>query len=818
MKISYNWLKEYVDISITPEKLAELLTMHSFEVENIINQGEGLDGVVVGEILEIKKHPNADKLSVVKVNIGSRGLAPVATEAKPLLLEIVCGAPNIDVGQKVLVAKLGAEIPCGLKIEKRKVRGVESCGMVCAEDELGLGENHEGIMILDEKSQIGTSVQEALGLDDVIFEIDILPNRAHDCLSHIGVAREVAVLLNEKLKAKNEKLEIDNLKSSELLSVKIKNEQLCRRYSAAVISSVQVKESPGWLKSRLESCGIRPINNVVDITNFVMLSIGQPMHAFDADKLKERNKKQDTITKQRTRHNDQTKITIRNAKKGENILALDNETYKLDENDLVIADEKKPIAIAGVMGGLEAAVTESTKNIIFEAANFQGTKIRKTSSRLKLSSESSYRFEREIDPEITIQAIEMAVNLTKELAGGDMKDGVTDIYPNPEKRRSIKFNFSRIENLLGIEIKKEKVFNILTSLSFEVSYKDDEIEVLVPTFRKDIEKTNDIIEEIGRINGYERIREVFANMPMKSVIQDKTLLIEKDIRKTLEGLGFFEVYNYSFLGEKEISGSCLKIEDHFELQNPLSEEFMFMRTSLLPDLLNNTRDNLKHRDSFKLFELGRIYLKDSKDNVDERKILSGVIMNKNQKETLFYDIKGQLKLILEKIGNEKLSYRKIENPESFWHKGRSASVLAKKKPIGKIGEIHPIVLNNFDLSSKVVYFEIYIEELISFYGEIKKYQKINKFPRVELDLSVVFNEDVQWSEIKKEINSASDNLIQEVEPFDIYRGKNLDESKKSIAFRVSYQAEDRTLTDGEVKAIQDKIVSNLEKLGGEVRK
>ena len=788
MKISYKWLKEYVDINVTPEKLAELLTMHSFEIEEIIYQGKGLENVVVGEVLEKEKHPDADKLSVVKVKINSKEIS-----------EIVCGAPNIDVGQKVLVAKLGAEIPCGLKIEKRKVRGVESSGMVCAEDELGLGENHEGIMVLDEKSKIGTLAQDILGLDDVIFEIDILPNRAHDCLSHLGVAREVAVLLESKIKNQKSNMDLRISNSSKELEVKIKNEELCRRYSAVIINSVKIKESPSWLKNRLESCDIRSINNIVDITNFVMLSIGQPIHAFDADKLN-------------------GKIIVRNAKKGEKIVSLDENKYELTENDLVIADEKNPIAIAGVMGGLETAVDENTKNIIFEAANFQGTNIRKTSSRLKLSSESSYRFEREIDPEIITSAIEMAVNLTKELSSGDIKDGVIDIYPSPEKRRNIKFNFSRIENLLGIEIEKEKVFSILISLGFEVSQNDDEIEVLVPTFRRDVEKANDIIEEIGRINGYEMIEEVFANVPMKSVIQDKTLLMEKDIRKTLEGLGFFEVYNYSFLGEKEISGVQLKIEDHLELQNPLSEEFMFMRTSLLPDLLNNTRDNLKHRDSFKLFELGRIYLKDSKDNVDERKILSGIMVNKNQKETLFYNTKEQLKLILEKIGINRLSYGKIENSESFWHKGRSAKILSKKKVIGKIGEIHPIVLNNFDLSSRVVYFEIYIEELVNFYGEIKKYQKINKFPEVELDLSVVFDESVQWGEIKKAINSASNNLIQGVEPFDIYRGENLGENKKSIAFRISYQAEDRTLTDEEVKVVQDKIIDKLEKLGGEVRK
>ncbi|MBW6440421.1 phenylalanine--tRNA ligase subunit beta [Patescibacteria group bacterium] len=790
MKISYKWLKECVDVDLTPEELAEVLTMHSFEVENIIYQGKGLDNVVVGEVLAKEMHPDADNLSIVKVNV-------VATGAKPLQLCIVCGASNINVGQKVAVALVGAKLPSGMIIEKRKVRGVESCGMVCAEDELGLGKNHEGIMVLNEKCKVGMSAQEVFGLDDVIFEIDILPNRAHDCLSHYGVAREVAVLLE-----KNIKYQISSIKqiskSSDILKINIENVQLCRRYSAAVVNNVEIKESPSWLKNRLESCGVRSINNIVDITNCVMFSIGQPMHAFDAGKI-------------------QGKIVVRNAKIGEKLMALDEKEYKLTEEDLVIADENSPIAIAGVMGGLETAVDENTKNIIFEAANFQGTNIRKTAARLKLASESSYRFEREIDEELTLEAISKAIEMTKDLAGGKLQGDVIDIYSNQAEKRTIKFSFERIENLLGIKIEKEKVFRILTSLGFMVSEEDKEIEVLVPSFRKDVQKTNDIIEEIGRINGYGNIKEAPANIQMKSVTQDRTLLLEKNIKKSFEGLGFFEVYNYSFIGEKEIKGSLLKIENHHELQNPLSEEFMYMRTNLLPDLLNNARDNLKHRESLKLFELGKIYLQGDNEGIDEKKVLSGVMACKGQKEVSFYDLKGQLEVVLKKNGIEKLSYRKIENSENFWHKGRSAEIMSQKQLIARAGEIHPIVLNNFGLSTRVVYFEIYIDVLADLITDTKRYKKINKFPRVELDLSVVFDESMPWGEIQKAINKADNNLVQAVEPFDIYRGENLGENKKSIAFRVSYQAQDRTLTDEEVKTVQNKIVGELEKFGGEVR-
>ncbi|MEA2098346.1 MAG: phenylalanine--tRNA ligase subunit beta, partial [Patescibacteria group bacterium] len=556
MKISYNWLKEFVDINISPEKLAEVLTMHSFEVENIIYQGEGLDNVVVGKILEIKKHPDADRLNLVKVDVGNFGGLASSVEAKPpksMILDIVCGAPNVEVGQKVAVALVGAELPGGFKIEKRKVRGIESCGMICAEDELGMGENHEGIMVLDKDLRIGTPIKKALNIDDVIFEIDILPNRAHDCLCHLGVAREVAVILKLKIKNwklnENWKLEIGNCQN---LDIKIENKDLCKRYSAVVVKNIEIKDSPVWLKSKLESCGVRSINNIVDITNFVMLAFGQPMHAFDMDKLNSKfqipNSKQITNPKSKI-----TKIIIRNAKKNESILALDENEYELNENDLVIADEEKAIAIAGVMGGMDTAVDENTKNIIFESANFSCTNIRKTAKQLKLSSESSYRFEREIDPEITMPAIMKAIKMAEDLAGGKAEKDIVDIYASPVQRKELKFDFKRIKNLLGVEVSEKEVKRILEELDFEVTVNissrqslsaedsdEKDIKVKIPTYRIDIERANDIIEEIGRIYGYENIPESAPTVEIKSVTSDQILSLEKDIRTISEGLGFCE--------------------------------------------------------------------------------------------------------------------------------------------------------------------------------------------------------------------------------------------------------------------------------------
>lgn len=786
MKISYNWLKEYVDINITPEKLAELFTMHSFEVESVIYQGKGLENVVVGEVIEKRKHPDADKLNLVKVKVG---------EGEPL--EIVCGAPNIDVGQKVPVALLGAELPCGLKIEKRKVRGVYSCGMVCAEDELGLSDKHREIIVLDKDSKIGTPAKKALGLDDVIFEIAILPNRAHDLLCHLGVAREAGALLNVKLKTKNEKLNTKISNSSESLKVEIEDENLCRRYSVAVIRGIEVKPSPKWLEERLKSVGVRSINNIVDIANYVMFSLGQPMHAFDADKLN-------------------GKIIVRKAKKGEKILALDDKTYELNESDLVIADEEKPIAIAGVMGGSETAVSENTKNIVFESANFFGASVRKTSQRLKLSSESSYRFEREIDPELTLQAIEMATKLAKELAGGEVKDPIADVYPKPVTNKKIVFDLKRTEKLLGISIANEKAKQILESLEFGVIINGENMEVTVPTFRIDVEKVNDVIEEIARMYGYENIPEVPSNVQMRSVKQDQEMIFEKKTRLLMEGLGFTEAYNYSFLSESEISALGLKKEDHYELENPLSDDHRFLRTNLISGLIKNAGLNLKYKGKFQIFEVGREYLKREGSLPEEKKMLASILVDKNEKGDIFYDLKGKMVSLLDQIGLEKIIYKEIKNAEPFWHKGRSAEIYIGVKSIGRIGEIHPMTLNAFGVESRVAYFELKFDDVGSCVAT-KKYKQINRLPSVKLDLSMLFDEGVKWDDVRRVVMKTDNNLIKNVEAFDVYRGKGLKKGKKSIAFRITYQSLDRTLKDEEVKLIQDKAIKELEKIGGKLR-
>ena len=789
MKISYKWLQDFVAIDKTPEELAELLTRHSFEVENIIKLGEGLDNVVVGEVVFKEKHPDADKLSVTKVKI-----------SESEILDIVCGAPNVEVGQKVAVALVGAELPNGMKIEERKVRGEKSCGMICAEDELGLGKSHDGIMVLSADLKIGTPIKEALKLDDTVFEVDILPNRAHDCLCHLGVARETAALTGQELKRFSTKCLIEKKNKNAVLEVEVLEKELCRRYSAVVVNDVTVKESPDSIKARLESVELRPINNIVDITNYIMFSFGQPMHAFDADKLN-------------------GKIVVRLAQKGEKILALDDKEYELTENDLVICDAEKPIAVAGVIGGKETSVTESTKNIIFESANFFGTGVRKTAQRLKVFTDSSHRFEREIDPEITMMCLQEAVKLATENAGGKINEDLIDVYSEPRKEKEIEFDYNRVENLLGIKIEKEKALAILNSLELRATSEGEKIKVTVPTFRIDIEKVNDVIEEIARIYGYDNIGAQSAQVEMKQVCQDLMWKMEREVNSVWKGLGFFEVYNYSLIGEKDIEIFDLGSDGCLELKNYLSEDAKFFRTSLLPRLLKNVEENLKYRDDVRIFESGRVAFKQEGGLPLEKKYLSGVLSSRKiDKEKLFTVGKGRVEAFLENLGFENVTYEAMSEEGKLWHGGQSAIIIIDGKPVGKMGVVHPQILSKLDMEVRVFGFEIDEEKLVSLQKDGRVFKGINKLPESEFDLAVVVDKSLEWQKIANSVFSLGDKNITKVVPFDVYEGENVGVDKKSVAFKVVCQAEDRTLGDGEIKAIMDRIIGVVGKIGGEIRK
>lgn len=788
MKISYKWLKDFVEIEKSPEELAKVLTSHSFEVEGVEELGAGLDKVVVGEVTFKDKHPDADKLSVTKVKV---------SEAETL--DIVCGAPNVEVGQKVAVALVGAELPNGMKIEERKVRGALSQGMICAEDELGLGKDHAGIMVLDADLKIGTPVREALGLDDSILDIDVLPNRAHDCLCHLGVAREIAAITGKELK-RLEPAPAEERSKNELLEVEIREKEFCRRYSAGVVRGITVKESPDSIKSRLASVGLRPINNIVDITNYIMFAYGQPMHAFDAEKVK-------------------GKIIVRKAKAGEKLLALDDKEYELTENDLVIADEEKPLAIAGVIGGKDSAVSAETKDIIFESANFFGTNIRKTAQRLKIMTDSSHRFEREIDPNLTMPCLREAVRLAKEYAGGEVTGEIIDVYPAPRSPKVIELGYGRIENLLGINIPLEEALSALRSLGMEAVSEGQSIRVAVPTFRIDIEQTNDIIEEVARIYGYDKIPAKLTEVAMAQVRQSRMWELEREAKAACKGLGMSEVYNYSFIGEKDVEDFHLSGFEYVELQNYLSEDAKIFRMSLMPRLVKNVRENLKYRDSVALFEEGRVAVKAADSLPVEKKVLSGVMASKAAEgEKLFFLGKGKVEAMLGSLGLKDARYEALGDDISFWHTGRAARILVEGQLVGRLGEIHPQILAGLDLPERVFGFEIYLEELLSVRKEEGEFKGINKLPTSEFDLAVVVDRELEWQKIRDAITGLGEERIVSATPFDVYAGESIAAGKKSIAFKVVCQAEDRTLSDEEIKGVMDRIVEILEKLGGEMRK
>jgi len=801
MKVSCNWLKEYVNIKLSPEELAHSLTMQSFEVEGIEKLSSNLNKVIVGQIRNIKKHPNADRLHLVNVDIGKKTLT------------IVCGAPNIKKDQKVPVALVGAVLSNGVKIKGTKIRGIKSQGMLLAEDEMGTGNDHKGICILDSKLKIGGSVAQALNLNDTILNLDILPNRAHDCLSHIGVAREVAAITSAKCKVQSAKLEENKkIKIKDFIKVEVRDKKVCPRYTARVITNIQVKDSPQRMKNRLKSLDIRPINNIVDITNYVMLEYGQPLHTFDADSL--------------TSYKSVANIIVRKAKKNETIITLDGKRRKLDQDMLIIADRKRPIAIAGVMGGKNTEVNRKTKTVILESANFEPINIRKTSRKLGLKSEASDRFEKGLDPNLASLALDRAAYLIQKLAGGEIVQGTIDIYPKKVRSKIINLSLEKTAHLLGVKIEKNKIIRILKSLEFEVKQKGDKLQVKIPTFRLDVNIPEDLIEEIARLYQYDNIPAVTPKAELSPPATDKVLYWGNIARDMLTNNSFTEVYNYSFVGGKELTDLKMTTTDHLEIINPSSKDQKYLRISLVPNLLKNIKNNLRNFDGFRIFEIGHTYKKTKNEkrktkNSEEKKMLAGAIVGEGNKGQLFYETKGIVELLMEKLGiNHQLT---INNQQStinpIWHHGRSVIIKARNKILGIIGEIHPQILSRVGIKTRVAMFDLDFETLASLATKEKKYQPIIKFPQITLDLAIVVDAKTLVQDIQNAIYKTDMNLIKKVELFDIYQNKKLGKNKKNLAFHIIYQSNTHTLTQDEAKESHNKIVKKLEKkFKAEIRK
>ncbi len=818
MNVTLKWLKNYIDFEFSASELADRLTMLGIEVESVKQPGAELEGVVVGSVNAIKPHPNADKLVLCQVDIGE-------TEE----LQIVCGAPNVREGMHAPVATIGTTLPIGLTIKRAKLRGETSQGMLCSEKELCLAaqlasaynkaEDAAGLMELSTDIPIGTPLVTALGLDDTLFELEITPNRP-DCLSLIGVAREIRAETGNPLKLPHVDFSEDGTDVREVTSVTIEAPDLCPRYAARVIRGVKIGQSPAWLQQRLESVGIGVINNIVDITNFVLMEYGQPLHAFDYHKLAE------------------NRIVVRRAGAGETLTTLDEEDRKLTLDMLVIADAEKPVALAGVMGGYDSEITEATCDVLLESAYFNPSSIRATAKALGMSTEASYRFERGADPGIVLAALDRAAQLITELAGGTICKGIVDVYPGKQPLTEIQLRPKRVNFVLGTGLESSEMHDILTRLGFNVKANpvtsifrsrssDDSYRVIVPTFRSDITREIDLIEEIARVYGYDNIPTTLPKGDIPVPAPDRKVEVRRRIKQFLLAAGMMEAVNYSFSDPNSFDkirfAADNPLRNTLPLQNPLSPEMSVLRTTLLPGLLDNAQRNRNHQiDTIALFEIGSVFISNSRQQEPER--VSGVlagqvgdgVSSNPYRHPDFYDIKGFIEGVLEVCGVSDYTLQKTIAPT--FHPGRNAAVLFGRRQIGIFGEAHPAVLENYDLPYKAYLFELDMEALTDAAIFAKRFEPISVYPKVERDLAIVVDKETLSDMPTELIYKTGGELVESVRLFDVYEGEQVPEGKKSLAYAITYLSASETLTDKAVNALHDKIVKRLnQELGAELR-
>ena len=797
MNVTLNWLKTYIDFKFSPSELADRLTMLGVEVESIKQLGAELEGVVVGSVTSVRPHPNADKLVLCQVDVGDTAD-----------LQIVCGAPNVREGMLAPVATIGATLPIGLTIKRAKLRGETSQGMLCSEKELGLSEDAAGLMELSTDIPLGTPFSEALGLDDVVFELEITPNRP-DCLSLIGVAREIRAETGNPLKLPTVDLKESEFNIHDLTSVTINDPDLCPRYAARVIQGVKVGESPAWLQQRLESVGVGVINNIVDITNFVLMEYGQPLHAFDYHKLTE------------------NRIVVRRATDGEQITTLDEVDRELAPDMLVIADAEKPVALAGVMGGYDSEITETTCDVLLESAYFNPSSIRATAKALGVSTEASYRFERGADPGAVPAALDRAAQLIAELAGGTVCEGVVDVYPGQQPLTQIQLRPERVNFVLGTALEAMEMAQILSRLGFDVDAAGDVYEVTVPTFRSDVTREVDLIEEIARVYGYDNIPTTLPKGDIPVPAPNPKTEVRGRIKDFLLAAGMMEAINYSFCAPNCLDKIRLEVDsplrDATPLRNPLSPEMSVLRTTLMPGLLENAQHNRNHQiDTIALFEIGSVFVRDGEEKEPERVtgILAGQIgegiYSNPYRHPDFFDIKGLVEGVLEVCGIVNYTLQKTKAPT--FHPGRNAEVLLDDRRIGTFGEAHPEVLENYDLPYKAYLFEFDLEGLVDAATFAKRFEPISIYPKVVRDLAIVVDKGTLSDMPTELIYMTGGDAVESVRLFDVYEGEQVPEGKKSLAYTVTYHSATETLTDKAVNALHDKVVKRLnQKLGAELR-
>lgn len=823
MKVSLKWLKDYVDINLAPKALAERLTMAGMEIKDMQRVGGTWENVVIGEVTALNPHPNADRLKLPTVNISTQQVT------------VVCGAPNIAVGQKVPFARVGAQLIDGhtgeaISLKPARIRGILSEGMVCSEKELGISDSHEGIMVLPSEAPAGVPLSDYLG--DVIFDLDITPNRP-DCLCTTGIATEIAALTGETVHLSEIHYEEMEESINSFISVNIVAPGLCPRYCASLIAGIKIAPSPSWLQRRLSSYGMRPINNVVDVTNYVMLEYGQPLHAFDYHKLKGKQ------------------IIVRRGASAETMTTLDGIEHVLSPDTLVIADKQRAIAIAGIMGGLDTEVTDETDTILLESANFNQAIIRQGSNHLNLQSEASIRFDKGLSSDLPLLPLKRATQLLQELAGGKAARGIIDVYPGKSEPKGILLSIEEVKRLSGLETNINQISKVLQSLGFACRHTDmaAQISAISPYWRSDIKSSADLVEEVVRIVGYDKIPITRLSSPLPPQEPTPELKFKQNLRNILISCGFQEILTYSLTSLEKLQRLSPKLELNItplKVINPMSKEQEYLRTTLRAGVLTTLANNQKHEGAgIRLFEIGKIFLpqhlsaiavsqssehnegeakqppQDRKELPKEKEMLCATLSGPrgelswhgNEDLLDFFDAKGVVERLLKQSGLK--ATFEASDDESLLP-GRSANIIVGGDKIGAVGNLHPKVTQAFELSDTICLIEMDVERLLDKAAGLKKYQPIPRFPSITRDIALLTDKQITYQQVEDIIQSFP--LLVKVTLFDLYTAEQIPQGKKSFAVRIVYQSPDYTLTTIEVDKLQQQMLSRLHhELGATLR-
>jgi phenylalanyl-tRNA synthetase beta chain len=800
MKISLSWLKQYIDVDINVNDLADALTMAGLEVEAVSDRYDYLNRVIIGRLARIDPHPNADKLKLCRVDIGDR------------MITVVCGAPNVKKNMLAPCAMPGTCFPEGTILEKSIIRGEASEGMLCSERELGLSAHSDGIMELDPTYSVGSFLNKALGLSDPVFEIDLTPNRP-DCLSMIGTAREIGAFQKKKVAYPEIFLPESYDDISNYTSITILDPERCPRYAASLVFDITVGPSPFWLQDRLISVGLKPINNIVDITNFVMMETGQPLHAFDFDRLTE------------------NRIEVRTAREDEVFITLDGKERRLDPEMLMICDGEKPVALAGVMGGLNSEIENTTTKVLLESAYFDPVCIRKTSKKTGLMTDASHRFERGVDPNGTLTALHRATQLIAEIGGGKLIKGTIDAYPTPLPEKTIDVSVTALNRRLGTSLDIDDIITHLKSIEFQVDKTDnDSLQVIPPSCRVDITRFEDITEEIARLFGYNNIKTTFPLIPAEGRQPSIKIELRNRMKCLMTGLGCTEAINYSFISRLSCDRLNLGPNDEkrqiLDVLNPLSEDQSVMRTSLIPGLLETMKYNISVQNrNLKLFEIGNVFFDTGKKDSlpHEVEMLAGLWTGKRvdaawfSKEIQcdFYDLKGVIEELLKNLGIGDAIFTRIPPASCFYTKpGFTAQIIIKNKFMGLVGELHPNVQSNYDLKQTAFIFELNFDKLINYIPDTTSVSPIPKFPATSRDITLIVNKDIEVNNILQSVVNLNEELVENIHLFDVFEGDPIPAGRKSISFRITYRSSSETLEDNRTnnlhKSISDRLVEKFD--------